>query len=98
MAHYVRTTPPVRPPGRPPMPDQPWTAWWEIDDTQLQAPREIRHGAPGTAARNADTAEHQAGIAVAPEAAEPVPVDYDADPYEFPHVDATGGGDCAAST
>jgi hypothetical protein len=74
------------------MPDQPWTAWWEIDDTQLQAPREIRHGAPGTAARNADTAEHRASIAVVPEAAEPVPVDYDADPYEFPHVDATGGG------
>jgi len=29
MAHYARTTPPVRPPERPPLPDQYWVAWWE---------------------------------------------------------------------
>jgi hypothetical protein len=29
MAHYARSTPPVRPPGRPSAPDQPWTGWWQ---------------------------------------------------------------------
>lgn len=29
MAHYARTTPPVRPPERPHGPDQPWTGWWQ---------------------------------------------------------------------
>jgi hypothetical protein len=29
MAHYARTTPPVRPPERPSLPDQYWTAWWQ---------------------------------------------------------------------
>ena len=29
MAHYVRSHPPVVPPGRPAAPAQPWTGWWQ---------------------------------------------------------------------
>ena len=93
MAHYARNTPPVRPPGRSLLPDQPWTAWWEIDDVKLQAPREERSTAPNqtAAVRVADEPSptsaptHQAPAATEPD-------DHGTDPYAFPHVDVTGGG------
>ena len=98
MAHYARNTPPVRPPGRSLLPDQPWTAWWEIDDVKLQAPREERSTAPNdtAAVRVADepatttAVTHQAPATTEPAATEPA--DHGADPYAFPHVDVTGGG------
>jgi hypothetical protein len=93
MAHYARNTPPVRPPGRSLMPDQPWTAWWEIDDAQLQAPRE--HRATATDDTPAPTAadERARTTPVAHEAsAAPESADHGTDPFEFPHVDVTSGG------
>ncbi len=94
MAHYARTTPPVRPPARTLMPDQPWTAWWEIEDTQLNAPREDRSAAPTPAAPTAEANADAQAPATAVEATAPVAIGGDdaADQLEFPHVDATSGG------
>jgi hypothetical protein len=65
MAHYARMTPPVRPPGRSLLPDQPWTAWWEIDDVELTAPRTAPHGvnAPTAAAELTATRDTGGGFA-----------------------------------
>lgn len=92
MAHYARTTPPVRPPARSLMPDQPWTAWWEIEDTQLRAPRENRNAAAAAAAVHANTDEHAPATAVVTTAPVDVPADDHADPNEFPHAETTVGG------
>ena len=91
MAHYARTTPPVRPPARSLMPDQPWTAWWEIEDTQLRAPREHRYAAPPPPVQ-ANTDEHAPATAVATTGQADVSADDHADPDEFPHAETTGGG------
>jgi len=73
------------------MPDQPWTAWWEIDDTQLQAPRENRYATPTATVIDTDDAQNVAGDALT---AEPTRIadDYNAQPYEFPHAEASAGG------
>jgi hypothetical protein len=92
MAHYARTTPPVHPPGRSLMPDQPWTAWWDIDDAELQAPGENRFGAPQAPAAIADIEAAAAALDRQTDPA-PRPVDQpDPGQSEFPHADATGGG------
>jgi len=75
------------------MPDQPWTAWWEIDDAQLEAPREDRSNAPLDTTAVTVTDEGVTTTAVANEAPTgPEPSAHDTDPYEFPHVDVTSGG------
>jgi len=90
MAHYARNTPPVRPPGRSLMPDQPWTAWWEIDDAQLEAPREHRGETPhGTAATEATA---PVTTPASESTAAQAPTDIGPEPYEFPHAEVTGGG------
>jgi hypothetical protein len=47
MAHFARTTPPVRPPERPSLPDQYWTAWWQAPPTDAPEIRASRHLEPG---------------------------------------------------
>ena len=90
MAHYARNTPPVRPPGRSLMPDQPWTAWWEIDDAQLQAPREERSSATHetTAVRAADEPATTTAVphdaSDAPQAAATEPADQRHGPVRVP--------------
>jgi hypothetical protein len=74
------------------MPDQPWTAWWEIEDTQLRAPRENRYAAPTPPPVHADADEHAPATAVVTTAPVDVPAADHADPHEFPHAETTGGG------
>jgi hypothetical protein len=76
------------------MPDQPWTAWWEIEDAQLTAPREDRSAvpAPATPAPDAKASDHATAAVIEPTAPVATSTDEAADPLAFPHVDATSGG------
>jgi hypothetical protein len=72
------------------MPDQPWTAWWEIDDAEPAAQRE--HGGETPQ----DAAATEASVPTTTLTSEPAtaqaPTERDPDPYEFPHAEVTGGG------
>ena len=92
MAHYARNTPPVRPPGRSMMPDQPWTAWWEIDDPEPAAPDERPTGATTGTTGAPATAPATTIVATAEDASAPEAHDDDTDPFAFAHVEATHGG------